>query len=77
MIREKVMTILRDTMHLDVPSPDTDLVEAGLMDSLGLVDLLMQLEQNFGLVVSLDDLEVDHLRSASRIGAFVTEQIAA
>ena len=67
----QVLDILRQDLHLSVPSPDTDLLATGTLDSLGLVELLFQLEQRFGLRVQMDALDVEDVRSATRIAAYV------
>jgi len=58
-------------LHLQVPSLDTDLIDTGLVDSLTFVEFLAQLEKEFGIHVSLEDLEIDHFRTISRIARFV------
>jgi len=70
----KITAIFRDKLELDVLSPETDLLEAGLMDSLTFVDLLVHLEQEFGLTISIENLDVEHVRSLTRIADFVRSQ---
>ena len=67
----QVLDILRQDLHLSVPSADADLLATGTLDSLGLVELLFQLEQRFGLRVQMDALDVEDVRSAARIAAYV------
>ena len=59
---------------MDVPSPEADLLRPGLMDSLKLVELLFQLEQDFGITISIETLEVEDVRSLTRIAEFVRSQ---
>lgn len=61
-------------LHLDVPAPDADLLETGLLDSLTLVDLLVHLEREFGLVVQLADLDLARFRSLQAIAEFVASR---
>jgi acyl carrier protein len=68
---ERVQRLLLKAVHVDVPSIDTDLIEQGLLDSLALVELIFQLEQEFAVTVSLDDLDIDQLRTVRSIGALV------
>jgi acyl carrier protein len=63
----RVRAIFRDRMEVEVPSADTDLFESGLVDSLTFVELLVHLEEEFGRRVSLDELELEDLRSIDRI----------
>jgi acyl carrier protein len=53
---------------------ETDLIATGLLDSLALVDLLVQLEQEFDVQINLDDLEIDNFRSVRNIAAFIHRQ---
>lgn len=76
-IQKKVSRILSGTMNLNVPGPDADLVASGQLDSLSLVDLLLHLEQSFGIAVSLEGLEIDELRSVTRIAGLVAKRLAA
>jgi len=63
----RVQAIFRDRMEVEVPSSDTDLFESGLVDSLTFVELLVHLEEEFGRRISLDELELEDLRSIDRI----------
>lgn len=62
--------MIRETLLIRV-SPDADLLEAGMLDSLGLVDLLAQLEQRFGVQVDYESLEYEDLRSVASVAALV------
>ena len=70
-LREQIAAIFADGLHLDVPSCDTDLFDTGVLDSLAFVELLLQLERQFGVTTSVDDLEVEHFRSIVTIADFV------
>ena len=50
-----------------MPSPDTDLIEGGLLDSLALVELLFALEHEFAVTIALDKLDIDEFRSIRSI----------
>jgi acyl carrier protein len=70
-LRERVSAIFSAALHLEVPSHDTDLFESGVLDSLAFVELLLQLEREFGVTTSVDDLDVATFRSISAIADFV------
>jgi acyl carrier protein len=76
-IRAAVAEIVTGAMNLEVSGPDTDLVAAGQLDSLSLVDLLLRLEQRFGIAVSLDGVEIDDLRSIASIAGLVEKRLEA
>ncbi len=73
-LHDRITRLLADTMNLEVASADTDLFEAGLLDSLAFVELLVHLEREFGVTTSVDDLKVDNFDSVAHIAAFVTER---
>jgi acyl carrier protein len=76
-IQSQVTKIITGTMNLAVPGPDADLVAAGQLDSLALVDLLMHLEQSFGISVALDGVEIDDFRSVAKIAKLVGRHLKA
>ncbi len=75
-LHAKLTSIFATQLNIEVPSTDTDLLGAGLLDSLALVDLLVNIEQEFGLVISLDTLEIDSFRSIDSIAEFIQSQQA-
>lgn len=75
-LREQVTDVFLRSLNLDVPSPDTDLFETGLLDSLAFVELLLAIENDFGVTTSVEDLEVDNFRSIARIAEFVNARMA-
>jgi len=70
-LHDQLTKLFVEKLHLDVPSIDTDLVDAGLLDSLQFVHLLLQLEEDFGMHVAMEDLDIDHFRSITSIANFV------
>jgi D-alanine--poly(phosphoribitol) ligase subunit 2 len=70
-LRERIDAVIREALSVEVPSHDTDLIEAGLLDSLALVSLLAELEEALGVELPVDELEVDDFRSVERIAVFL------
>ena len=75
-LQGRIAGLLLDRLHLDVPSAETDLIDTGALDSMLFVELLAQLEAEFGLVIDLDDIEVSAFRSIRSIAEFVRERTA-
>jgi acyl carrier protein len=69
-VNEQIYRIF-DLLNLEVPSEDTDLFESGLLDSLMFVELLVHVEEQMGVTVTLENLEPDNFRSIKRIASFV------
>ena len=74
-VAREIRRILRDQLRVEPPDPGTDLLESGLLDSLGFVELVASLESTFDIVVSLVDLELDEFRTVASITRFVRGQI--
>ena len=70
-IIERLGALFTDRFHIEVPSADTDLLETGILDSFQFVELLFQLEQHFGLRVSIDNIDLEDLRTLARIARLV------
>jgi D-alanine--poly(phosphoribitol) ligase subunit 2 len=66
-----------ESLHIEAPSVDTDLFETGILDSLQLVELLLQLEQRFGFRIKIDDIDLEDLRTLARIARLVAARTAA
>ena len=73
-IENEVAEIFSQKLHVDVSSHDSDLFETGILDSLQLVELLFQLEQQFGVCISLDEMDVENFRSIERITVVIAGQ---
>ena len=54
---------------------DLDLFEAGLLDSLGAIDLLIEIEDAFGVVIAPTELEREEMNTVDKIVARVAERL--
>jgi acyl carrier protein len=70
-VTDRVQRLFVETLNVEVPSPDTDLIEGGLLDSLALVELLFALEREFAVTIALENLDIDVFRSIRSIADFV------
>ena len=66
----QITELCAEVMNIATPGPDDDLVASGHLDSLALVELLYQLEQVLGVSPSLDDLDLEQLRTPRSIAVF-------
>jgi D-alanine--poly(phosphoribitol) ligase subunit 2 len=67
----RISDLIRETLMVEVPAPDVDLIDAGLIDSLALITLITEIEQDFQIQLPLDEFDVDSFRSAEQIAAYV------
>ena len=68
---DRVMHMFEHTLGLPVHDPETDLLGSGAVDSLAFVNMLLQLETEFGVKVSLEDIDLEHFRSPARIARYI------
>jgi methoxymalonate biosynthesis acyl carrier protein len=73
-IVRRLHALFVENLHIEVPSADTDLLDTGMLDSLQIVELLVQLEQRFGFRIRIDDIDLDDLRTLARIARLVSAQ---
>ena len=73
-VASQVQALLAEKLFVTVESHETDLLAAGILDSLTLVQMLMHLEERFGLRVAVEDLEIEDLRSIHAIARLVARQ---
>ncbi len=66
----QIVDLCAAVMNIAPPGPDDDLVASGHLDSLALVELLYQLEEVLGVSPSLDDLDLEQLRTPRSIAFF-------
>jgi acyl carrier protein len=71
---DQITRLLSEKVHIVPPSLEADLLESGLLDSLTLVELMSSLEEQFGIHISFDDIEIDNFRSVKNIAEFVNGQ---
>jgi D-alanine--poly(phosphoribitol) ligase subunit 2 len=70
-LRDQLEGIFRDVLNVELPSPDTDILEAGILDSLAFVTLLFEIEERFGVRIPLDQLDLEDIRTVDRISLLI------
>ncbi len=70
-LESQIADLFAERLEVDVPSPDLDLFEAGVVDSLMFVKLLAGLEERFGFQLTFAELEIDDFRTLRHIARFV------
>ncbi|PYS95471.1 MAG: hypothetical protein DMF50_08625 [Acidobacteria bacterium] len=76
-LERRIGGLFLSRLHLEVPSADTDLFDTGILDSMGFVELLATLEEEFCIRVPLDDVDMGTFRSLARIAEFVARRMRA
>jgi D-alanine--poly(phosphoribitol) ligase subunit 2 len=71
---DRVRSVIRGALNVEVPRDDTDLIYSGLLDSLALVTIIVEIESEFGVELPLEDFDLDRFRSVDLIAEFLTER---
>lgn len=74
-LHQQLLMLFETNLNVEVPSLETDLFESRLLDSMGLVELVAALEQQFGIVIAFDTLDLDHFRSVGSIASLVSSLV--
>jgi D-alanine--poly(phosphoribitol) ligase subunit 2 len=74
---QEVLRLLIDVCGTDAidTERDVDLFDAGLLDSLGVTQLLVSFEDDLGIKVPPTAVERDEISTVNRILAFVAERL--
>lgn len=68
---DEISSLFEERLQIRVSDPELDLMEEGLLDSLVFVDLLLALEQTYGIELRMDEIDFDDFRTTRRIAAWV------
>jgi len=71
LLQHRVMQLFEDKLGIEVPSADADLFGSGVLDSLAFVNLLLNIENEFGITVTLETVELENFQSINAITGFI------
>jgi acyl carrier protein len=67
----EISAIFREVLGIELASNDVDVIDSGLLDSLGLVTLLFEIEQRTGIEVPFETLDLEDLRTVDSMAVAV------
>jgi acyl carrier protein len=70
-LEARLNSLFTEKLNVRVPTPDTDLIGSGVLDSMQIVELIAQIELEFGLRIDLERVDFDDLRSLARIARLI------
>lgn len=76
-MKEKVLDMFEGVIGTDEirEDLDLDLFEAGLLDSLGIIEMLLKIEEVFGLKLQPTDLERVDMATVNNLTAFLQKKL--
>jgi acyl carrier protein len=72
---QRIAALIHDALQVKVPALDTDLIDAGLIDSLALVTLITEIERELDVQLPLDEFDIESFRSAEQIAEYVAAHV--
>jgi acyl carrier protein len=66
-ISARIQRVFEETFDISAPAPRTDLIDAALLDSLGLVTFLLEIELRVETEIPLESLDIDDFRTIENI----------
>lgn len=73
-VEQTILAFLRERFGVELPSSSVNLIETGILDSMMFVDLIVLIEEQYGVVAELDDLEIENFATVARMAQFVVER---
>lgn len=76
-MEEKLLAVIAEVCDSDdvYDQRDTDLFETGMLDSMGAIDLLVEIEDQFGVVIVPTEIERSDMNTVNKIIARVQERL--
>lgn len=70
-MQEEIIEILREiNPYVDIDA-EVDLLEKEILDSLGLVALIIEVEKKYGIEIPMEDLKLENFKNVCSIAEFV------
>ncbi len=73
---ESLTQFLRQSTHYDGLTPETDLIETGLLTSLTVMDLVTFIDRDLNVSLGISDLTPSNLQSIETIAQTITNRLA-
>jgi acyl carrier protein len=70
----EIQALFLDKLDIRIESPDADLFQSGVFDSMTLVEFILGLEEHFGLPFPMEELELDSVLSVVKIAELVASR---
>jgi D-alanine--poly(phosphoribitol) ligase subunit 2 len=66
-LQQQITDIFAERFETKLESIDLDLLESGIVDSVRIVELVLEIEQRFGVSLPFEALEIEDFRTVPRL----------
>lgn len=74
-VEDQVTRLVTSITNVVPESADMNLFESDVLDSLGMIDLIVALEEGFHVEIPLEELDIDEFHSVASIVAFIVDRV--
>ncbi|MEN8158454.1 MAG: phosphopantetheine-binding protein [Myxococcota bacterium] len=71
-LQRQIIDIFAERFETKLTDVDVDLLDTGLVDSVKIVELVLELEQRFGVSLPFEDLEIEDFRTIAKLAECIT-----
>ena len=75
-LQQQLIEILSERFEAKLDS-EVDLLETGIVDSVKIVELVLEIEQRFGVSLPFEELEIDDFRTVLRLAERISRTVRA
>ena len=76
-LQQQIIQIFHERFETRLGCDDVDLLESGLVDSVRIVELVLEIEQRFGVSLPFEELEIEDFRSVPRLAERISRTACA
>jgi D-alanine--poly(phosphoribitol) ligase subunit 2 len=76
-LEQQITAIFAGRFETRLESDDVDLLETGIVDSVRIVELVLEIEQRFGVSLPFEELEIEDFRTVPRLADRIARTLPA
>jgi D-alanine--poly(phosphoribitol) ligase subunit 2 len=76
-LEQQITEIFAGRFETRLESDDVDLLETGIVDSVRIVELVLEIEQRFGVSLPFEELEIEDFRTVPRLADRIARTLPA
>lgn len=75
-MEEKVLDILKEVCNDDIvkENPDINMFDAGLLDSLGVIEVLVKVEENLGITIEPTEIDRSQMETPNKLIEYIKKR---
>jgi D-alanine--poly(phosphoribitol) ligase subunit 2 len=76
-LQQQINDIFAERFETKLDSLDIDLLDTGIVDSVRIVELVLEIEQRFGVSLPFEALEIEDFRTVPRLAERIARNLPA